>query len=138
MTVEASLLIPFITAVLLGLIMFCFWFHDRSLMQSTAQLLAEASVYEEESAPVRPDGRMAMTVLTGTQAEGDASALQTARSLITGVRHGHAAVSGQMQIPVPLLSQFTGATASACEKAGAVRVDDTQDWFRSHYLTGRK
>lgn len=147
-TVEASMLVPFITFILLAFLMLICFLHDQAMLQTYALRMAQRSVSEDFMA--RKDRKGSSRLLScdragdelpGKSIMADVRARRSGRSSfsirklyrsLTSRREAEVSTEGSLSVQVPGIAAFTGRNMRLSGRFTAQRIDYADDWFKTH------
>ena len=140
-TVEASLLLPLITFIMIGMLYYICFLHDLSVMQSfslrTAEEAAASRQFEGMACqPAQTEFSLKDRLIMSRAPEPSVTAQSFSwRTVYRSLKSYHSAdaqCSMSMEIPVLQTAVFTGDRWDSSCKVTAMTVDYPSDWFKYH------
>ena len=137
-TVEASVLLPLITFIILGILYMICGLRDRALMQTYTFRAAEAALTEHQfegmDAPAREEQSLREAVIMSeTDGPFQTAASFSLMSIYRSLKSFYAAsaeTTGRMQIPDAGIAEFLGSEWDTDYKVTVTGVDYPADWFK--------
>lgn len=146
-TVEASVLLPLITFIMIGILYYICFLHDCALTQSFSLRAAEAAVTagQFEGMSTRPEldtdhlqEKVIMSSVSEPAVRAQSFSLKTIYRSLKSYRAASSQGSMSLQIPIAQTAVFTGERWDASCRATAVTVDYPADWFKYQIRQKRK
>ncbi len=152
-TVEASLLVPFVTFILLAFLVLICFLHDQAVVQTYAIRTAQRAVSEDFMARKGRKGSSYLlssgtskaqlpgkTILADVKISQGGKSSFSIRKLyksLTSRREADVSVNGSLSVLVPGIADFTGRSMGLSGTFAAQRIDYADDWFKTHAKKGR-
>ncbi len=125
LTVEASLIVPMVTFIVIGLLCLIFFYHDQVVMWSDAMAMAEKAAFTEEGEVVDTKSVLIMARRTDHEAFREKEA-------------GKGIVGGRFRIPVSGTAVFTGSRWEASYTVTFEHVDYMKDRWEKLLKEGER
>ena len=138
-TVEASVVLPLITFIMIGMLYYICFLHDCALIQSlslrTAEAAACAQQYRELAvqADRDPDSlqeKVIMSTVSEPSVQAQSFSLLAVYRSLKSYRSASAQSSMSLQIPVSQTAVFTGEQWNSSCRVTAMTVDYPADWLK--------
>lgn len=138
-TVEACILVPLITFIMIGMLFYICCMHDRASAQSMTLRRAEAALMQQQFSGMSqgPDAdgealqeAVIMSKVQGPSAQAEPFSLRTIYRSLKSYRSAAASSAGSFQIPVIQTAVFTGAGWDSSCKVSVTTVDYPADWLK--------
>lgn len=138
-TVEACILVPFITFIVIGMLYYICCMHDRATMQSMTLRRAEAALMQQQFADMRqePDAdeddlqkAVVMSKVQGPDVQAESFSLRTIYRSLKSYRNASASCSSRFQIPIIQIAAFTGSGWDSSCNVNVTTTDYPADWLK--------
>jgi|GEM_PF-3457428 len=154
-TVEASLVVPFITFIIIAFLFVIFFSHDKVLLQTYSLQAADRTLEEKFAArygstaseaknnaisDARASLRKSLIMMKtdGFSPIDDSISFKNMYHSLRSYRSVSISASGHVAVSIVGPARFTGSTLSASKKTETIKTDYADDWFRKRLRDAAK
>lgn len=139
LTVEASIIIPFVLFIIMALFYLMFFLRDRAVMASAAMRAGERTLWQAEGGDGRSlameKGSLPVYMMEVSDFSAESEGTLTALLDLAGSRLTAAiTVSGRMTVGIPGSAVFTGNNLKAESQVRALRVQYREDRLKTVFI----